>query len=263
MSSNSIEDPGKTFEENLELIYDVIQFVCRKSQLYGEDAEDFQSETLVKLMAEDYLVLRKFQGKSSLKTYLNTVIHRIFQDYRNKRWGKWRNSAEAKRQGEVAMRLERLIVRDGRNFKEAVQSMRLNEGCALSEAELYHIAEKLPPRSVKAHTGEDALKHLPNEEINPDSLMILNEASAFHQRFERVLRQALQTLNEEERLLVKFSYFHNLSIAEIARAGVNRDAKKLYRNREKALRKLKSFLIREGIREEDAKAIFRNIEAES
>ena len=41
------------------------------------------------------------------------------QDWRNARWGKWRPSAEARRQGALATHLERLMRRDGLTFEEA------------------------------------------------------------------------------------------------------------------------------------------------
>ncbi len=54
------------------------------------------------------------------------VVQRLFLDHRNRQWGKWRPSAEAKRRGPLAILLERLVVRDGWTFEQAVETLRTN-----------------------------------------------------------------------------------------------------------------------------------------
>src|SRR5215208_5464467 len=54
-------------------------------------------------------VRRRFERRSSLPTYVTVVIQRLFLDYRNRLWGKWRPSSDAKRLGPTAMLLERLV----------------------------------------------------------------------------------------------------------------------------------------------------------
>jgi len=44
-------------------------------------------------------LLAKFEGRSSLRTFLTVVIQRLFLDHRISAWGKWRPSAEARRGG--------------------------------------------------------------------------------------------------------------------------------------------------------------------
>ena len=84
----------------------------------------------LKLLQDDYAVLRKYRGASSQTTFLTVVISNLFRDHRIKHWGKWRPSAEAKRHGEVAVRLEAAIYRDGQSFEQAcgflAQDGRLN-----------------------------------------------------------------------------------------------------------------------------------------
>src|SRR4029453_14108130 len=45
---------------------------------------------MLRLVEDDYDVLRRFQARSSLPTYVTVVIQRLFLDYRNRLWGKWR-----------------------------------------------------------------------------------------------------------------------------------------------------------------------------
>src|SRR5690554_6597075 len=94
------------FVENLPLIHRVTAAVARQNRLSVDDAEEFAATVHLRLIADDYAVLRKFRGRSSLQTFLKVVIQRICLDFRDAQWGKWRSSAAARRHGEVAIRLE-------------------------------------------------------------------------------------------------------------------------------------------------------------
>jgi hypothetical protein len=50
----------------------------------------------------------------------------IFLDYRNRLWGKWRPSAEAKRLGPTAILIERLVARDGWAVDQVIEMVRVN-----------------------------------------------------------------------------------------------------------------------------------------
>src|SRR4051812_5477778 len=84
--------PKELYESNLPLIDRAIAFVCRKNLLSGPEAEDFKQSVHLKLMAEDYRVVRSFKGEASLKTYLICVVQRHLLDSRNQKWGKQRPS---------------------------------------------------------------------------------------------------------------------------------------------------------------------------
>ena len=60
------------------LIYHVIQHVAyaRSRLLSAEDVEDMAAEVLLKIVDNDYAVLRNFKGISSLPTYLTVVARR-------------------------------------------------------------------------------------------------------------------------------------------------------------------------------------------
>src|SRR5207302_6805108 len=101
------------FLSSLPVIDEVVAHVCRRHRLSATEADDFAGEVRLRLIERDYEPLRRFEGRSSLRTYLTVVVHRYFLDYRNKLWGKWRPSMEAKRFGAAAILFERLQVRDG------------------------------------------------------------------------------------------------------------------------------------------------------
>jgi RNA polymerase sigma-70 factor (ECF subfamily) len=60
------------------LIYHVIQHVAyaRSRLLSSEDVEDIAAEVLLKIVDNDYAVLKKFKGISSLPTYLTVIARR-------------------------------------------------------------------------------------------------------------------------------------------------------------------------------------------
>jgi len=61
------------------LIYHVIQHAAyaRSRNLSSEDVEDIAAEIFLKIVDDDYAVLKKFKGISSLPTYLTVIARRI------------------------------------------------------------------------------------------------------------------------------------------------------------------------------------------
>src|SRR5262245_46902863 len=137
-------NPQAAFLENLETIERIIGAICRRHVLVGDDRDDFDSYVKMRLIEGDYAVFAKFQGLSSLTTYLTVVITRFFQDFRTSRWGRWRHSAEANRLGPVALTLEILIYRDGHSVREAIQILRSRGGDLPTDRELIELAARLP-----------------------------------------------------------------------------------------------------------------------
>src|SRR5436190_23742802 len=111
------------FLANLGLVDRIVAFVCRRNHYRDDEAEDLAGHVRLKLIENDYAILRKFEGRSSFSTYLTTVIQRLSFQYRVQMWGKWRPSAEAQRIGEAGITLERLMTRDGLTFHEALETL--------------------------------------------------------------------------------------------------------------------------------------------
>jgi RNA polymerase sigma-70 factor (ECF subfamily) len=63
----------------LGVIYHVVHHTAhlRSAAIKPEDTEDLAAEILLQIVAQDYGVLRKFRGESSLATYLTVVARRI------------------------------------------------------------------------------------------------------------------------------------------------------------------------------------------
>jgi DNA-directed RNA polymerase specialized sigma24 family protein len=139
-------NPEDVFLEHLGWINRVAAMACSRYGLWGSEAEDFTSWVQIKLMDDDYAVLRHFRGESGLKTYLASVVTRQFQEYRRQRFGRWRPSAEARRLGSTALHLEALVRRDGYRLDQAGERLRTGGLTTQSDAELARILARLPER---------------------------------------------------------------------------------------------------------------------
>ena len=142
--------------EDQRLLSQTLRDVARSRRLSPEDAQDFIQSAELKLLERNYDVFRRFDGRSSLRTYLTVVATRLLLDWRNSTYGKWRASAAAVSLGRVAVLLETLIVRDGHSRREAVAIL-LGRSDAPSKAELLRIAEQLPPRERRRMVSDESL----------------------------------------------------------------------------------------------------------
>jgi RNA polymerase sigma factor for flagellar operon FliA len=239
------------FLEQLALIERVIAFVCSFNHLAASDADDFASIVKLKFIENDYAVLRKFEGRSSIKTYFTTVIQRLFLDYRISTWGKWRPSAEAKRRGAVALLLEQLTARDGYTFDEACELLRTKHGVVADRAALEEIAAKLPDRVRRRFEADDALVEVPAQTMAPDQAAAQAEHEATAQRVADVMKALLAPIDTQDRLLLTLRFQDGRTVADIAKI-LHADQKALYRRLDRLLAQLRLGLEREGI---DAGAI--------
>ena len=231
--------------ERLPQIEVVTNYVCRRHNCGTDEAEEFSAHVMAKLVADDCAILRKFQGKSRFETYLTTVITHLFLDWRNHLWGKWRPSAEARRLGPVAKKLEELA-RDGYTFEESFELLRTNHGVVMSRGELEALAARLPVRLPRKMEGEERLEALPAGEPGPDERILERERQEARGRLWQALERALGTLPDDDRLILKMRYESDLQIVEIARA-LHLEAKPLYRRIERLVKDLRAALEREGI----------------
>jgi RNA polymerase sigma factor for flagellar operon FliA len=234
------------FVSNLDVIETVIRHVCLRQKLSGSEAEDFDSEVKVRLVDHDYEVFRKFQHRSSLRTYLTIVIQRIYLDYRNHLWGKWRPSAEAQRLGPVAVRLETLMARDGFGFDQACEYLRTNEHVAAPDSDLYGILVRLPIRTRRAMVSEEEIEAVADSGNRVDDPLLHNERCADARRILDALTVAIQSLTDQDRVILRLRFQDGLAVADIARA-LHVDQKPLYRRFDTLLRQLRAALEATGV----------------
>lgn len=241
--------PRELFLAHLDLVERVIGYACRRHHLRDAEAEDFASAVKLKLVEDDYAVLRKFEGQSTLGTYLTTVVQRLFLDLLRARKGRPRPSAEARRLGSVAVQLERLLYWDGFGFDEACRLLQENHGAELTWQELEEVAARLPPRVIeRRQEGGERTEFLAGAVERPDEAAFQRERETEAARVAEGLDEALETLDAEDRLILKMLYGSGLSVADVART-LKFDQKALYRRRDRLLATLRRELEARGLRD--------------
>lgn len=235
-------DLERLFLDNLALIDRIVGSTCRRNRLTKEESEDFASVVKLKLLADDYGVLRKFTGKcnASLRGYLIAVVQHTYQDHRNHLWGKWRPSAEARRLGPLAVKLDTMLHRDG---------LTLDEACALAapgdREEMQRLASKLPRRAKRHMEDVQELEQVPSGDRSPEAALIDRERETVGEALERVLAEALEGLKPEDKLLLHLRLEQHLSLASVAKAyGV--DPRHVYRRWELLIKQLRTRLEKSG-----------------
>ena len=232
--------PEQLFVRNLPTIEGLVQMVARQQRMSWAEAEEFASIVRLRLIENDYAILRKFRGGSSLRTYLTVVIARQALDYRDACWGRWRPSRAARRLGRPAVMLEKLIVRDGVALEDAWRA--LPDAPALPDRDqLRAFAAGLQPRLRRHYVSLDDLDecHAGARDPEVDSVMRDHRVAA-------ALAGALRTLSPADSRLLRLRFAEGLSISSIARSE-GLDQASLYRRVAALLRRLRRDLEARGI----------------
>jgi RNA polymerase sigma factor (sigma-70 family) len=220
------------------LLCEVIAMVSRNSRLPPEDAEDFRQHVHLTLLERQYAPIRRFAGRSSLRTYLTVVVGRQLLDWRNRRYGKWRPCEAARRLGPTAIQLDRLLSRDGYELEEAVArltSMPGGEGAATVRA----LAAQLP---VRRRTRTIAIEDVDALGVDGFADPIETAQAGARDEVTRVrLQAACRSLSAADRRLLHLRFGRGLKVSVIAPI-VGEPAKSLYRRIERILVTLRAAL---------------------
>ncbi|MGH9308790.1 MAG: RNA polymerase sigma factor [Vicinamibacterales bacterium] len=239
-------DYQQLFVNELGTIRSVVSYVARRHRLAAQESEEFASHVYLKLIEDDYIVFRKFQGRSSLRTYLTVIIQRLFLDRRIAQWGKWRPSSFARRHGETAMLLERLTTYRGLSFDDACETMKTEHGVTIARTELEAIYLELPVRPRRLFVTDDVLDDAPAPATDPARGLTAEENTVVAARTSQILAAELARLAPDDQELLKSRFRDGLSVADIARS-TGQDSKVLYRRLKRLLQELRASLEARGV----------------
>lgn len=238
----------ETYLEHLRTIERIAAFVARRNHLQGDDAAEFIQEVRVRLLEDDYAVIRKFEGRSSFPTYLTTVIMRLFHQWRIEQWGKWRPSAEAKRLGDKAIVLERLLTRDGYTFEEAARILTTPAGAQFTVAQLEALYLRLPVRNPRpVVVSDEVLPESVASEGQADERVELHDRERAARRAARAMDEVLGELAADDRLILQMRFWHALKVPEIARR-LQLEQKKVYKRLDQLFSSMRKKLEAAGVR---------------
>lgn len=242
------------YSEHAETIESVLAYIRRVHRLSADDGDEFSSWARLRLLEGDGAILRKFQGLSSFKTYLVTVLQRLFLDWRIREWGKWRPTADARRLGPVAIELERLVGRDGVDYEQAVETL-VSKGVALTRHECDRTWGELPRRGARRRAGEAALKDAPAA-ATMDPVVVEEGRQSAH-RARAALSDAIPGLTPQEQLIIRLRYQDGFTVARIAQL-IGEEQKPLYRRIEQILGRLRASMTQAGITADEIRGLLGN-----
>lgn len=188
----------------------------------AEDVDDFVSEARLHLIEDDYGVLRRFEGRCSLPTFLAMTIQHLLFDYRARRWGRFRASQAARRLGPMGVKLETLLLRDGKSPAEAAVALTA-EGYAVTAVDAERLAAQFPKRRLHAleigmHDVDDRDPRLAAGGDSADAGIAGRERLAVSRTVDDAMRAAMQDLPAEDRTILRLQFDAGMSVAEIARS---------------------------------------------
>jgi RNA polymerase sigma factor (sigma-70 family) len=227
-------------EEHVALVHKRLGQISRTSGLPHQEAEEFRSWALFKLVENDYRILSSWEGRSSFSTYLNVALSNLLRDYRIHVWGKWRPSAAAHREGPEAILLEQLWHRNRLPLNEAIDRMLSEHKVALSRAEIERLAARLPQKTERRWVGEEELQKVAIDG-RVEERVEDGERARLAARLRAELVPRLRALPAEERLLLKLCFRDGFTIAAIAPI-LGRPQKELYTMRDRCLKRLRQAL---------------------
>jgi RNA polymerase sigma factor (sigma-70 family) len=223
--------------DHLDLISQIVRTTGRRRHLSAPEREDFASFVNERLIEDDYAVLRKFQGRSTLWTYLAMVIERLSLDFCADKWGRWRPSAMAERLGPIAVILERLVTRDSHTIEEAMEIVRTNHDTTLTYAELRRIWDQLPVRARITEVGEEAAAAVSGTDSSEATVEDADRREHI-ERLQTALRTAFEQIAAQDRVLIALRFDQDLSIAEIAQL-TGSSVPTLHRRLDKSVKQLR------------------------
>jgi len=206
-------DYERLFLENLSTIERLARSIALRHRLPPGALEDFAGTVRLKFIEGDYRILRDFEGRSALNTYLTIVISRLFLDYRDGLWRRWRPTARAVALGPDAVLLEQLITRDGHTLNEAVQLMRARHQVPRSETELRQLWSSLPGRPRVTRVAEALADTVVGSGGTAADRTIVAEERAL---VGRVLAQTIAGLPTLERMLLKLHFARGVPLVHLA-----------------------------------------------
>lgn len=239
--------------DHLDLIGQIVRTTGRRRHLSAPEREDFAGYVHLRLIEDDYAILRKFQNRSSLRTYLAMVIERLSLDFCAEKWGRWRPSAMADRLGPVAVTLERLVTRDNHTLDEAIEILRTNHDVALSEIALRNIWEQLPARTRTTSVGEEAAATISSDDSSESRIEDADRRTRIEQ-LHGALQTAFADIPAQDRVIIALRFDQGLSMVEIARL-TGSSVPTLHRRLDKSVKQLRAALTHAGFDPRDVASL--------
>jgi DNA-directed RNA polymerase specialized sigma subunit len=153
--------------------------------------------------------------------------------------------------------LERLLVRDGLSFDEAVTTLQTNHNCPETRDALREMCAQFPDRMPRKVSGDDELAAMAQHAAVNDARLDRSEDEQIVARVDAALSNAIAALPPRDQLILKLRFENDMKIADISRL-VDIPVKPLYRELSNIVRDLRERLRQEGIDGRDIERVVGN-----
>lgn len=244
------------FLQHLPIIDRVCTVTAISRGIRSDDIGDVVGWVRLRLIENEYAVIRKFRGESAFSTFVTTVVVALVRDLDVHERGRWRASAEATRLGPVAVQLEYLVHRKRLSLNEAFEHLRTARVTDWSDRQLATLYAALPHREPMRPTAvsDTSLTDMPADSAT-DLTIIIEEATKAREHVAQLIERWIHSLSTEQQVMLKMRFWHSKSVADIARA-LDVKQKPLYRQFDHLLSELKASLRAQGITEQRFRELF-------
>ena len=248
-----MEDRKPTGRELFDAFFQTIETAiateARRKRLSLEERQELYSRVMLKVVENDYAVLRGLRSPERRSAFLRVVVERALLDQRVKDWGRWRPCALARKLGPEAIELDRRINRDRMPLDDAIRELSARQGVP-GRDQLETLAAQLPRRNGRRFVNDE--QRLSDLEAGTAASERAEAAEARRtwRRLRRALAGAFRDLDGTDRRLLQLRFGRGWTVQRIA-GSQDLPARPMYRRFERSLRRLRRSLDRSGIRWEE------------
>ncbi len=227
------------------------------------EALELSNRVLDQLTKNDFRVMKRFQKKSRLSTYLSTIIANQAIDLIRKKRGRNREKERAKQFGELGNQIYQKIVVQGLSAEKTYSELLSTHQLKPSRTDFDLIVEKIrgsrqnpveinrfesnsinPDKTPKAESWEEIIS---KNENNPEEITIKKTQQ---QKVEKTLSLIIKELKGEERLILRMRYPASkedpMDVEAIAsKLGISKKA--VYKRINRILNKCRTIMGKKGI----------------
>ena len=235
-------DLERLFLQQRPLIQRLVAFTAWRYQLTPQDTEDFESWVTLKIIDDDYRVLRQFAGRSTLKSYLTVVVNREIIEFHRRAYGKRRHPP-----GEVAKLIDQYGNRENYPVERIRDLLQEKHGVEVTQEDVERaIADGRRLHCGRSFVGEEAFADRPSPNPDPEQSLVAEERRRQLERVHACIDRLITQLPELEGTMLTLRFKKGMKIVDIARQW-RVEEKPLFRRFQIVLRKLREALCKEGI----------------
>lgn len=235
-----------------------IDRVCKRRFRDENEAHECYLFVLESLKTSDYKRLRSFSGKSSLTTYIYSVTNALAIDFQRAKYGRRRIPETVQKLGELAEKVYRLVCWQRYSYRDAYEIILTDhqKPFAGSYGNFILSTEKVrqaPCPENPCYMSLDDPSHgaqriASSVEDNPLDLLLEKLDDEKKQIAIDVIRQTIDSLNEDEKVLVRLMFGEDQSAAASGRVlGIGPEAAR--KRMKSLLLKFRASLFEKGIRD--------------